>query len=240
MLGGAAFQAGSPSGECKCRVGKPSPRFRVLLGSLPPQTKGDSLSKAPGSHPEVWEPARLTSPSESWLAFEAVCQGHRGREWGWRSTPLSQADTECGRDAHPGQNPRSPRARCVQGLHRGRPMLNSAPCAPSPPLPLQDAWSDQKGQIHLDAQQDYQLLRAQRTREGLSLLFKRPFGTCDPKDYLIEVGGSPLAQETVGCVEPSRIPGRYPWAGRAQRAWIPEAAGWGQGRWGETSSAIGI
>eukprot|EP00069_Balaena_mysticetus_P010899 bmy_20870T0 len=49
-----------------------------------------------------------------------------------------------------------------------------------------DAWSDQKGQIHLDAQQDYQLLRAQRTREGLSLLFKRPFGTCDPKDYLIE------------------------------------------------------
>ncbi|KAB0394054.1 hypothetical protein E2I00_001758 [Balaenoptera physalus] len=51
-----------------------------------------------------------------------------------------------------------------------------------------DAWSDQKGQIHLDAQQDYQLLRAQRTREGLSLLFKRPFGTCDPKDYLIEDG----------------------------------------------------
>uniref|UniRef100_A0A3Q2LGW7 Dopamine beta-hydroxylase n=1 Tax=Equus caballus TaxID=9796 RepID=A0A3Q2LGW7_HORSE len=51
-----------------------------------------------------------------------------------------------------------------------------------------DAWSDQKGWIHLDAQQDYQLLRAQRTPEGLSLLFKRPFGTCDPKDYLIEDG----------------------------------------------------
>ena len=106
----------------------------------------------------------------------------------------------------------------------------SAPCAPSPPLPLQDAWSDQKGQIHLDAQQDYQLLRAQRTREGLSLLFKRPFGTCDPKDYLIEVGGSPLAQETVGHVEPSHIPGQHPRASHAQRAWIPEAAGWGQGR----------
>ncbi|CAH6788778.1 Dbh [Phodopus roborovskii] len=49
-----------------------------------------------------------------------------------------------------------------------------------------DAWSDQKGQIHLDAQQDYQLLQVQRTSDGLSLLFKRPFVTCDPKDYLIE------------------------------------------------------
>ncbi|KAM5331021.1 dopamine beta-hydroxylase [Glossophaga mutica] len=49
-----------------------------------------------------------------------------------------------------------------------------------------DAWSDQKGQIHLDAQQDYQLLQAQRTPGGLSLLFKRPFSTCDPQDYLIE------------------------------------------------------
>ncbi|XP_021507619.1 dopamine beta-hydroxylase [Meriones unguiculatus] len=51
---------------------------------------------------------------------------------------------------------------------------------------LADAWSDQKGQIHLDAQQDYQLLQAQRTPDGLALLFKRPFVTCDPKDYLIE------------------------------------------------------
>ncbi|XP_008578902.1 PREDICTED: dopamine beta-hydroxylase [Galeopterus variegatus] len=51
-----------------------------------------------------------------------------------------------------------------------------------------DAWSDQRGQIHLDPQQDYQLLQAQRTPEGLSLLFKRPFSTCDPKDYLIEDG----------------------------------------------------
>ncbi|XP_024418171.2 dopamine beta-hydroxylase [Desmodus rotundus] len=51
-----------------------------------------------------------------------------------------------------------------------------------------DAWSDQKGQIHLDAQQDYQLLQAQRTPEGLSLLFRRPFSTCDPQDYLIEDG----------------------------------------------------
>ncbi|XP_041530850.1 dopamine beta-hydroxylase [Microtus oregoni] len=49
-----------------------------------------------------------------------------------------------------------------------------------------DAWSDQKGQLHLDAQQDYQLLQVQRTPDGLSLLFKRPFVTCDPKDYLIE------------------------------------------------------
>ncbi|XP_038193994.2 dopamine beta-hydroxylase [Arvicola amphibius] len=49
-----------------------------------------------------------------------------------------------------------------------------------------DAWSDQKGQLHLDTQQDYQLLQVQRTPDGLSLLFKRPFVTCDPKDYLIE------------------------------------------------------
>nr|XP_060466422.1 dopamine beta-hydroxylase [Panthera onca] len=51
-----------------------------------------------------------------------------------------------------------------------------------------DAWSDQRGQIHLDSRQDYQLLRARRTPEGLSLIFKRPFDTCDPKDYLIEDG----------------------------------------------------
>ncbi|XP_004849647.1 dopamine beta-hydroxylase [Heterocephalus glaber] len=49
-----------------------------------------------------------------------------------------------------------------------------------------DAWSDWKGQIHLDTQQDYQLLQAQGTPDGLSLLFKRPFGTCDPKDYFIQ------------------------------------------------------
>ncbi|XP_011846927.1 PREDICTED: dopamine beta-hydroxylase isoform X2 [Mandrillus leucophaeus] len=35
---------------------------------------------------------------------------------------------------------------------------------------------------------DYQLLQVERTPEGLALLFKRPFGTCDPKDYLIEDG----------------------------------------------------
>uniref|UniRef100_I3NFC1 Dopamine beta-hydroxylase n=2 Tax=Ictidomys tridecemlineatus TaxID=43179 RepID=I3NFC1_ICTTR len=51
-----------------------------------------------------------------------------------------------------------------------------------------DAWSDQKGRIHLDNQQDYQLLQAQGTPDGLVLLFKRPFATCDPKDYLIEDG----------------------------------------------------
>lgn len=69
----------------------------------------------------------------------------------------------------------------------------SCPCPqrPQPVLSLQDAWSDQKGQIHLDAQQDYQLLQAQRTPQGLSLLFRRPFSTCDPRDYLIEVGGAP-------------------------------------------------
>ncbi|XP_001505587.3 dopamine beta-hydroxylase [Ornithorhynchus anatinus] len=49
-----------------------------------------------------------------------------------------------------------------------------------------DAWTDDKGQMHLDSQQDYQLLEAQKTPDGLYLLFKRAFSTCDPKDYLIE------------------------------------------------------
>ncbi|XP_055988646.1 dopamine beta-hydroxylase [Sorex fumeus] len=51
-----------------------------------------------------------------------------------------------------------------------------------------DAWTDAAGRIHLDPQQDYQLLQAQSTPEGLALLFKRPFSTCDPKDYFIEDG----------------------------------------------------
>ncbi|XP_069922771.1 dopamine beta-hydroxylase [Oryctolagus cuniculus] len=51
-----------------------------------------------------------------------------------------------------------------------------------------DAWSDGQGRVHLDSRQDYQLLRAQSTPDGLALLFKRPFSTCDPKDYLIEDG----------------------------------------------------
>ncbi|XP_004613476.2 dopamine beta-hydroxylase [Sorex araneus] len=51
-----------------------------------------------------------------------------------------------------------------------------------------DAWTDAAGRLHLDAQQDYQLLQAQSTPEGLALLFKRPFSTCDPKDYFIEDG----------------------------------------------------
>uniref|UniRef100_A0A803VN33 Dopamine beta-hydroxylase n=2 Tax=Ficedula albicollis TaxID=59894 RepID=A0A803VN33_FICAL len=51
-----------------------------------------------------------------------------------------------------------------------------------------DAWSDAKGQLHMDSQQDYQLLGARRAPEGLYLLFRRAFSTCDPKDYLIEDG----------------------------------------------------
>ncbi|XP_007475311.2 dopamine beta-hydroxylase [Monodelphis domestica] len=51
-----------------------------------------------------------------------------------------------------------------------------------------DAWSDAKGKIHLDSHQDYQLLQAQNTSAGLSLLLKRPFSTCDPRDYRIEDG----------------------------------------------------
>ncbi|XP_040180093.1 dopamine beta-hydroxylase isoform X1 [Rana temporaria] len=51
-----------------------------------------------------------------------------------------------------------------------------------------DAWSDAEGQLHIDSHQDYQLLSARQTPEGLYLVFKRPFITCDTKDYLIEDG----------------------------------------------------
>ncbi|KAJ7308171.1 hypothetical protein JRQ81_008688 [Phrynocephalus forsythii] len=51
-----------------------------------------------------------------------------------------------------------------------------------------DAWSGPDGQLHMDPRQNYQLLRAWRRAEGLSLVFQRPFDTCDPRDYLIEDG----------------------------------------------------
>ncbi|KAM4696017.1 dopamine beta-hydroxylase [Rhinophrynus dorsalis] len=51
-----------------------------------------------------------------------------------------------------------------------------------------DAWSDEHGRLHMDTQQDYQLLMARQAPEGLYLLFNRPFITCDPKDYVIEDG----------------------------------------------------
>jgi hypothetical protein len=52
---------------------------------------------------------------------------------------------------------------------------------------LQDVWSDSQGRVNLDSQQNYQLMAATQTPEGFSLLFKRPFSTCDPQDYIIEV-----------------------------------------------------
>lgn len=51
-----------------------------------------------------------------------------------------------------------------------------------------DAWSDSEGRVSLDSQQDYELIEAQQRAEGFYLLFKRPFSTCDPRDYLIEEG----------------------------------------------------
>ncbi|KAI1904793.1 hypothetical protein AGOR_G00009340 [Albula goreensis] len=51
-----------------------------------------------------------------------------------------------------------------------------------------DAWSDSTGHVTLDSQQDYQLIKAGRTPDGFYLLFKRPFSTCDPRDYVIEEG----------------------------------------------------
>ncbi|RXN07712.1 dopamine beta-hydroxylase [Labeo rohita] len=51
-----------------------------------------------------------------------------------------------------------------------------------------DAWSDNEGRVMLDTQQDYQLLETHQSTEGFFLLFKRPFSTCDPHDYIIEEG----------------------------------------------------
>ncbi|TRY74120.1 hypothetical protein DNTS_026669 [Danionella cerebrum] len=51
-----------------------------------------------------------------------------------------------------------------------------------------DAWSDNEGRVLLDSQQDYQLLDTHQSTEGFFLLFRRPFSTCDPHDYVIEEG----------------------------------------------------
>ncbi|KAM9338516.1 dopamine beta-hydroxylase [Symphorus nematophorus] len=51
-----------------------------------------------------------------------------------------------------------------------------------------DAWSDSDGHVSLDSQQDYELIEAKQKPDGFYLLFKRPFSTCDPRDYLIEEG----------------------------------------------------
>ncbi|XP_060931271.1 dopamine beta-hydroxylase [Limanda limanda] len=51
-----------------------------------------------------------------------------------------------------------------------------------------DAWSDSEGRVSLDSQQDYELIEAKQKPDGFYLLFKRPFSTCDPRDYLIEEG----------------------------------------------------
>ncbi|CAL8277960.1 unnamed protein product [Merluccius merluccius] len=51
-----------------------------------------------------------------------------------------------------------------------------------------DAWSDADGRVSQDQHQDYQLLEARQTPHGFHLLFKRPFSTCDPRDYVIQDG----------------------------------------------------
>ncbi|XP_048415023.1 dopamine beta-hydroxylase isoform X1 [Stegostoma tigrinum] len=51
-----------------------------------------------------------------------------------------------------------------------------------------DAWTDEEARIHLDTQQDYQLVDAHQSAQGLYLTFKRPFNTCDQRDYIIEGG----------------------------------------------------
>ncbi|CAK6959330.1 dopamine beta-hydroxylase [Scomber scombrus] len=53
-----------------------------------------------------------------------------------------------------------------------------------------DAWSDSEGRVSSDSQdnQDYELIRATNKPDGFYLLFKRPFSTCDPRDYVIEEG----------------------------------------------------
>lgn len=146
-----------------------------------------------------------------------------------------QADRRGGAGPHPDQNPDPPGRRVPWSPpHCGcDPVLGprSALGAPSPFSALQDAWSDQKGQIHLDEQQDYQLLQAQRTPEGLSLLFKRPFSTCDPQDYLIEVGGPWQSPGRHGLRGALLHLGQHPWAReQGQKAKGPRRPGARTGR----------
>uniref|UniRef100_A0A1A8L0X8 Dopamine beta-hydroxylase n=1 Tax=Nothobranchius pienaari TaxID=704102 RepID=A0A1A8L0X8_9TELE len=42
-----------------------------------------------------------------------------------------------------------------------------------------DAWSDGKGRISLDRQQDYELIEAKQKADGFYLTFKRPFSSSD-------------------------------------------------------------
>lgn len=88
-------------------------------------------------------------------------------------------------------------------MHHWSPLRAPRGCAgPMQPLGLpgalllQDAWSDAKGHLHMDSQQDYQLLGAQSAAEGLYILFRRAFSTCDPRDYLIEVRHRPPPNPT--------------------------------------------
>lgn len=63
----------------------------------------------------------------------------------------------------------------------------------------QDAWSNSQGHVSLDSQQDYELIEAVQKPDGYYLLFKRPFSTCDPRDYLIEVCKVFLPQCVCSC-----------------------------------------
>lgn len=112
-----------------------------------------------------------------------------------------------------GMEPTKAWASCTSGMLRvGRRRTcgtsGGASCLSRVLFLSQDAWSDAKGQLHMDSQQDYQLLGARKAPEGLYLLFRRAFSTCDPKDYLIEVWHHP--DPTVAPPAPSQPHGTAP------------------------------
>ncbi|XP_074654945.1 dopamine beta-hydroxylase-like isoform X2 [Tubulanus polymorphus] len=55
-------------------------------------------------------------------------------------------------------------------------------------LELVDTFTDNKGVVHVDKHQDYQLLGQKTTKDVTKLTFKRKFNTCDKQDYKIDNG----------------------------------------------------
>uniref|UniRef100_A0A0L8GNB5 DOMON domain-containing protein n=1 Tax=Octopus bimaculoides TaxID=37653 RepID=A0A0L8GNB5_OCTBM len=50
-----------------------------------------------------------------------------------------------------------------------------------------DAWTDSKGILHIDNQQDYKILSGQLNKHALVIEYQRPFDTCDNYDFPFDV-----------------------------------------------------
>lgn len=51
-----------------------------------------------------------------------------------------------------------------------------------------DAWTDSKGILHIDNQQDYKILSGQLNKHALVIEYQRPFDTCDNYDFPFDNG----------------------------------------------------